>query len=403
MRRLLMMFVVLAAGLPAWAAGPRGSLVPAEYAGAHDQNTPVLLEAVTRPVPFRGADGRIHVDYELRVINARTVPVRLLSLEVLDGASGAVLATMSGAEVSTTFSLLGGAATDSMDGMQTGHFWIDLVLGEGARLPRTLNHRLVLSTAEIKLTQAVKSENEGPVKVSQTGGAVALSSRPAILIGPPLEGPGWVAFNGCCKDIPHRRAAIPVNGTFYVSQRFAIDWVKVDARSYQSTGDSNKIGNWPTYGQNAIAVADARVVSVLDGLPERAANVLPSDTTMQNVTGNHVILDLGGGHYGFYAHLQPGSLRVRAGDRVRRGQVLALVGNSGNTSAPHLHFHVSDGIGPLSSQGLPYLIDAFNLRSVAYDVSEDGKVLVKPLPNAGAQRAALPLNGHVVDFPLPTR
>jgi hypothetical protein len=259
---------------------------------------------------------------------------------------------------------------------------------------------VVTAAPEVKLTAAVKPASEGIVQTSQTGGVVSVSTRPAPVIGPPLEGAGWVAFNGCCKDVPHRRAGIPVNGVLYVSQRFAIDWIKIDANSQQSNGDSNKNENWPTYGQKAIAVMDAKVVSVLDGLPERVPNALPPDTTMQNVTGNHVILDLGRGYYAFYAHLQPGSLKVRVGDRVKRGQVLALLGNSGNTTAPHLHFHVSDGIGPLSSQGLPYVIDGFTARGVATDVTEQGKLVWTALPPQQAtQRATLPMNGYVVDFP----
>jgi len=272
-------------------------------------------------------------------------------------------------------------------------------LEAGQPLPKTLSHRVVTAGTEVKLTAAVKPASEGTVQTTQTGAAVALSTRPAPLIGPPLEGTGWVAFNGCCREVPHRRAGIPVNGVLYVSQRFAIDWIKLDANSQQSNGDSNKNENWPTYGQKAIAVADAKVVSVLDGLPERVPNALPPDTTMQNVTGNHVVLDLGRGYYAFYAHLQPGSLKVRIGDRVKRGQVLALLGNSGNTTAPHLHFHVSDGMGPLSSQGLPYVIDAFVVKGLATDATEQGKVVVQPLPQQGPQRGALPMDAYVVDFP----
>lgn len=402
MRRFFMLLLaplMFAGSFQALAAGPKAGLDKLEFAGAHDQNTPVLLSAASRPVPFRGADGRVHLDYELQVINARAVPAKLVSLEVLDAASGKVLASVSGAEVARTFSVLGGAAADSLDAAQAGFFWIDVVLEPGQTLPKTLSHRVVTAGAEVKLTAAVKTGSEGVVQTTQTGGNVAVSTRPAPLIGPPLEGTGWVAFNGCCKEVPHRRAGIPVNGVLYVSQRFAIDWIKLDANSQQSNGDSNQNQNWPTYGQKAIAVADARVVSVLDGLPERVPNALPSDTTMQNVTGNHVVLDLGRGYYAFYAHLQPGSLKVRTGDRVKRGQVLALLGNSGNTTAPHLHFHVSDGMGPLSSQGLPYVIDSFVVKGVAADVTEQGKVLVKPLPLQGPQRASLPLDAYVVDFP----
>jgi murein DD-endopeptidase MepM/ murein hydrolase activator NlpD len=79
--------------------------------------------------------------------------------------------------------------------------------------------------------------------------------------------------------------------------------------------------------------------------------------TSETVAGNHIVLDLGGGRYAFYAHFQPGSLKVKVGDRVTRGQVIGLVGNSGNSTEPHLHFHISDGVSPLGSEGLPYVLD----------------------------------------------
>ena len=83
--------------------------------------------------------------------------------------------------------------------------------------------------------------------------------------------------------------------------------------------------------------------------------------TLETVGGNHVIIDIGGGHYAFYAHLKPGSLRVKVGDRVKRGQVIALVGNTGNSTEPHLHFHISDYPSPLGSEGMPYGYDAFEV------------------------------------------
>jgi murein DD-endopeptidase MepM/ murein hydrolase activator NlpD len=83
--------------------------------------------------------------------------------------------------------------------------------------------------------------------------------------------------------------------------------------------------------------------------------------TLETVGGNHVVLDIGGGHYAFYAHLKPGSLKVKLGDKVKRGQVIGLVGNTGNSTEPHLHFHVADGISPLGSEGLPYRLESFEI------------------------------------------
>jgi murein DD-endopeptidase MepM/ murein hydrolase activator NlpD len=77
------------------------------------------------------------------------------------------------------------------------------------------------------------------------------------------------------------------------------------------------------------------------------------------VFGFWVILDLGRGQFANYHHLQPGSLRVKVGDRVRRGQVLARVGDSGDAREPHLHFEVITS----TNQGVPYLIDLFRCKS----------------------------------------
>jgi murein DD-endopeptidase MepM/ murein hydrolase activator NlpD len=86
--------------------------------------------------------------------------------------------------------------------------------------------------------------------------------------------------------------------------------------------------------------------------------------THETVAGNYVILDLGKGNFALYGHLQPKSTRVRVGQKVRRGQVLALLGNSGNSGSPHLHFGVTNGNSPLGAEGVPYVFDSFELQGV---------------------------------------
>ncbi len=101
------------------------------------------------------------------------------------------------------------------------------------------------------------------------------------------------------------------------------------------------------------------VVSVTDNALEQTPGKYPEAISLDAADGNSIILDLGQHRYALYAHLQPGSLRVRKGDHVKTGQVLALVGNSGNSVAPHLHFQVTDAPSSLASNGLPYEIDIF--------------------------------------------
>jgi murein DD-endopeptidase MepM/ murein hydrolase activator NlpD len=148
-----------------------------------------------------------------------------------------------------------------------------------------------------------------------------------------------------------------------IAQRFAIDYVKVGEDNLTFTGDRLKNENYHAQGAEALAVGDGIVVAVKDDIPENVPGITSRAVpiTLETVGGNHVIIDIGGERYAFYAHLQPGSLRVQSGDRVRRGQVIGLVGNSGNSTEPHLHFHISDGNSPLGSEGLPYGYDAFEL------------------------------------------
>ena len=185
-----------------------------------------------------------------------------------------------------------------------------------------------------------------------------------LVVAAPLRGGDWLATNGPSNTSGHRRALIPVGGRAVIAQRFAIDWQRVGGDGSMFTGDRTQNRSYRAYGAEALAVADGTVTATKDGIPENVPGATRAvSITLETVGGNHVIVDLGRGCYAFYAHLQPGSLRVKAGDRVKRGQVLGLVGNSGNSTAPHLHFHVSDASSPLGAEGVPYAFEAFEARA----------------------------------------
>ena len=103
------------------------------------------------------------------------------------------------------------------------------------------------------------------------------------------------------------------------------------------------------------------MTTVIDGLAEQTPGIFPADITLQEADGNAVIIDIGDGLYANYAHMQPGSLRVAVGDKVRKGDVLGLVGNTGNSLAPHLHLHIMDGSSFLAAEGVPYVVDSFTI------------------------------------------
>jgi len=149
--------------------------------------------------------------------------------------------------------------------------------------------------------------------------------------------------------------SLPVNGTWWVfwggpterqnyhvvapDQRHAYDVVVWRlGGTHRGTGTQN--AHYWAWGKAVLAPAAGRVLEVVDGVRDNQPQVQVENR--KDPAGNHVVLDLGNGEYALLAHLQKGSVRVRAGDPVRRGTVLGLTGNSGNSSEPHLHFHVQD-------------------------------------------------------------
>jgi murein DD-endopeptidase MepM/ murein hydrolase activator NlpD len=118
---------------------------------------------------------------------------------------------------------------------------------------------------------------------------------------------------------------------------------------------------------------------------------------LETATGNFIVEALGEGQFALYAHLQTGSVRVRPGDHVRRGQPIGRVGNTGNSTQPHLHFHVMAGSAPLASDGLPFVFDRFLLEATIDFTAPTPVVL--PVPPPQQRRNRLPMTGDFIAFP----
>ena len=121
--------------------------------------------------------------------------------------------------------------------------------------------------------------------------------------------------------------------------------------------------SYPYFGADILAVSDGPVVAAVDGLPEQVPGRTPTGLKLDEYAGNHIVQDLGNGNYALYAHIKTGAVKVKPGDPLTTGQVIGSVGNSGNSDAPHLHFHVMSTPDPLRSDGLPFVFSSFELDS----------------------------------------
>jgi peptidase M23-like protein len=184
----------------------------------------------------------------------------------------------------------------------------------------------------------------------------------------------------------HTRLRLPFDGTWWVfwggpterqnyhviapDQRHAWD-ILVWRNGGTHRGDGKRLTDYWAFGRPILAPAPATVIEAVDGLLDN----VPGHMDVQHPAGNHVVLDLGHGEYALIAHLRHGSVAVNAGDRVRTGEVLGRCGNSGNTSEPHVHFHVQDAPTLFRARGLPvefsdYVADG---RRVAHGIPVQGQ------------------------------
>jgi murein DD-endopeptidase MepM/ murein hydrolase activator NlpD len=178
----------------------------------------------------------------------------------------------------------------------------------------------------------------------------------------PLHGIWYVGY-GASFHTGHRWA---------IPEEFALDIAKIGESGLSHKGDGTRFDDYYAYGADVLAAADGRVIKTANDQPEDPSAMQRPNETQEDyfarlqkeqgerlakgltaITGNYVMIDHGKNEYSLYAHLQPGSVRVHVGDQVKAGDVIGKLGSSGNSTEPHLHFHVCDKPDPLMCAGIP--------------------------------------------------
>jgi murein DD-endopeptidase len=351
------------------------------------------LQIRWHPVPVV-IGGKKLLLYELHITNFARTDLTIKRIEIVDSV-GVVRSDLSDSELRGLIGRIDHAvgATDK------------LLIPSGGRALAYLSIPLGMSGANaIGLTHRIEYQPAGHSdRASVQGGAFTVSTEPPVSVGPPLRGGPWVAIYDTSWERGHRRVPYAVQGSAHIPGRFAIDWVKVDKNGKYFNGDGSIVEDWYGYGAEVLAVADSVVAATRDGVPEGAALIEnPASTKLEDASGNYVALDLGAGHYAFYEHLKPGSIRVKTNDRVRRGSVIGLLGYTGESTGPHLHFHISDNNSPLNAEGLPYELEQFTILGSYPSIETFGKSQMWSPAPAGLDvqpRGEFPAPLAVVEFP----
>ncbi|MEO6198977.1 MAG: M23 family metallopeptidase [Sphingomicrobium sp.] len=366
----------------------------------------IIIRPLALPNPVLGSDNRKHLAFELLVTNPSKDFITIEGVTIV-GPDGADLSSQSGAGLTDMTKTFAGSGNRMGPG-EARLLFQDVSFPADAPMPAAVSPRLTILRAVADASGKpgpYPTDAPFPARATFTGAPIAIQAG-ARVIDAPLRGAGWLAGNGCCDTISsHRGALLPVDGQLFVPERFAIDWLQMDRSGRLFTGDSKKLQSYVFYGATVHSVADGVVVNAYDQADEQVPVGTAKGVTPANIGGNMLVVDIGGGAFAFYAHLQRGSLKAKIGDRVKTGEVLGLLGNTGNTDAPHLHFHLMDGPVPIASNGLPFVLRRFSSQGFLPDSQIDalfeGKVAVPDGKGRGVHSNELPLNSEVVDFDAP--
>lgn len=356
----------------------------------------LTISVLKPPVPVI-VSNRNYLIYELEIVNLSDRDVNLALVEVNDQAGKALLA-YSGSMLRANIAFFQeGKKVENHDNMiKKGavafvYLWVET---PSEAIPESLQHRIWFVDVVADKTEAV---------AESISFLLPLTSEKLLRIKHPVRGANWIANNGVSPWSDYRRAILPIDGKFYLPQRYAVQWQQIcnDGRAVRGSVLNNE--HWVAYGQDVLAVSDGTVVKVQDGITENVPTQLPTPAlTSEQFSGNYVMLKItqrDRDYYALYAHLEPESIQVKVGDQVTEGQVIALLGNSGASRSPGLFFQITDADDPLKAEGVPYVFDEVTFAGQAQPLDPEYG-LWKPvkMKDTRVVKEWLPMQNQLLDF-----
>jgi hypothetical protein len=335
-------------------------------ATAYGQQLQFSIATIPTPVLI---DGKSWVYYEMKIMNNADELIKINSLKIMSDRS--TLLNLSGETLQKRFS-----GKDNT------------ILARGSAYIY-----LEVKTNASHLLHELKYMDSGIVKA-----IVPLDHKKPVRIDAPLKGNNWAAIYDPSWERGHRRVYFTIGGRARIPGRYAIDFMKLDNAGHFAIHESDTVKNWYGYGKDVLAVADGVIASTLNTFEESKTLSEHPKYDSSRATGNYISLQIADSVFAFYEHLKPGSIRVKPGDHVKAGQVIASLGFTGQTTGPHLHFHIADRNSALGAEGIPFVFKHFNYLGVYRNFIDFGvkpwepahKIIINERPNSNAVIEFLP-------------
>ncbi|MBV9748490.1 MAG: M23 family metallopeptidase [Acetobacteraceae bacterium] len=400
-------------------AGNWCSRLPPGYGHPPANLTPLSLQVLQRSIePVPATDGLIHLAYVAQATNTQATPATIVGVVPVDPIAGFVptgtnlITDEQGRSVAGKVKLFVTSPDSTLpdDGPEmepptafsasvpagnSGLMFFDVTYTDPAQIPRLLSHAITLAAPD------------GGPGVAGLTNPVPVGCRALAVVHPPLVGQGWTAFNACCTYAAYHRTAVPpVNGLLQAGQQFAIDYIQIGPDNTCCHGPVAAVTSWYGYGTPVLAAAPGVVVEVTNGMPDQEPVGTITPLPPARITGNSIIEYIGAGQYALYAHLKPGTIPVsiRQGARLRTGDLIGRVGNSGNSGAPHLHFQLMDNSSFADATGLPFVFDTQVLEGrvseVAIDELVKGLAVTIDRTGTGRRLSLMPARNGVFGYNL---
>ncbi len=316
-----------------------------------DKNTSVYyMEVILKNTTFKTND-YLRIPYTLKTWEWKKNGLSLRRINILDDVTKAVIQTLDSLNLPVVH--MDPIPTNPImtsDKISSYYFSIQLPVPVDQQPPERISHQLVFR------------DTVQNTYVTVEGGVYAPDYAPVpLVIASPVKGTNWMFINQSTNDY-HFYTMMFIDGKIGTGERFAFDNMQIDDQFNQFYfGDPGVNESYFCYRDTLFAVADGIVVACRDTMVENDGNLhnhldfkVPVD-----YAGNYMVLDIGNGLYAMYAHCVTGSVMVSPGDTVHEGQPMALLGNSGNSDAPHLHFQVGDSPDFFICNGIPFVLKKY--------------------------------------------